>query len=234
MNLTEIVNDIALANQKLAIMIGEPEDINIIPEPGILLDTNSKNYDQYLAEAFEHSYGIKISEKQTELSKLQLKEVKSNALPRIGLFAEYSYTYPQILFYPYANALYGLGQAGIKIFFPISSLYHNRHKENVAAIEIKKQELAHEDEKDVLRQQVKEAYVRYKESLTRIAVSEANIKQATENYRIVKNTYFNQLALLTDLMDADTQLLQSRFGFVSAQISAQLHYYQLQKTIGTL
>jgi outer membrane protein len=65
-------------------------------------------------------------------------------------------------------------------------------------------------------------------------VAKENIKQASENLRIVNNTYFNQLSLLTDLLDADTQLLQTRFDLAAAQISAELQYYQLQKTIGNL
>ena len=99
---------------------------------------------------------------------------------------------------------------------------------------MKREEIAHEETGDVIRQQVKEAYLRYEEALTRIDVAETNIRQATENARIVNNTYFNQLSLVTDLLDADTQLLQTRFDLVSAKIAARVQYYQLQKVIGNL
>ena len=65
-------------------------------------------------------------------------------------------------------------------------------------------------------------------------IAQQNIGQATENYRIVNSTYFNQLSLLTDLLDADNQLLQSRFDLVTAQVLAATQYYQLQKALGTL
>lgn len=235
MTLLEIENNITIAGQKLNIIAGLPENISVLPDS--LPDPTSveiKSLDNYLDEAFIHSFGLKISEKEAELSKLQLKSIKANSSPKAGLFAEYSYAYPQILFYPYEDAVYGLGQAGIKVSIPISSVYQNKHKEKAAAIEVRKQMLAHADAEETLRQQVKEAYIKFTEALTRIKVAETSIKQASESFRIVNNTYFNQLALLTDLLDADTQLLQSRFDLANAKINAQLEYYKLQKTIGTL
>ena len=130
--------------------------------------------------------------------------------------------------------MYGLGFGGIKASYPISALYHNRHKVKVAEIQYRQQEIEHADTEDKIREEVNEAFLRYREALTRIDVAKENISQATENLRIVNNTYFNQLSLITDLLDADTQLLQTRFDYAAARIAAQLQYYQLQKAIGNL
>ncbi|WP_033412534.1 TolC family protein [Segetibacter koreensis] len=234
LSLEQIDNDIAIARQKLDIIIGLPDSVNIIPSADSLDSFPLKNYEDYVADATTHSYQYKISEKETELRLLQLKEVKGNNLPKVGLFANYSYTYPEIQFYPYAPSLYGIGMYGVRATLPISSLYHNKHKEKAAEIEYKRQEIEHSNTQDDIRQQVKEAYLRYKEAVNRTNVAKANIQQATENLRIVSNTYFNQLSLLTDLLDADTQVLQTRFDYAAAKIAAQLQYYQLQKAIGNL
>lgn len=235
MGMVRIDNDIAIAGQKLAIMAGEEDSVMIEPDSSLSDSAGPlKSYAEYLEDATEHSYGYKISEGETALRKLDLKRVKANVSPRIGLFAEYAYTYPQIFLYPYEGAAYGLGMYGVKASFPISSFYQNKHKEKAAALNLQRQEIEHQETGDVIRQQVKEAWLRYKEALTRIDVAETNIRQATENSRIVHNTYFNQLSLVTDLLDADTQLLQTRFDLVSAQIAARVQYYQLQKVIGNL
>jgi len=235
MALVEIENNILLARQKLNIMIGQEEDTQIIPqEMSDANGTDKKTYEDLLAAAENHSFQLHLSEKETELSKLRLKDVKANGSPKVGLFAEYGLSYPQIFLYPYALSFYGLGQAGVKISLPVSALYQNKHKKNAAAMEAQMKEVENSNTQDQIRQDVKEAYVRFKESLTRIDVAEANIKQATESARIIQNSYFNQLSLLTDLLDADTQLLQARFDLASAQIASRLQYFQLQKTIGTL
>lgn len=235
MGMVQIENDIAIARQRLAILIGDEENERIDAD-SMLTDGNAipGSYEEYLNIAATHAFQLKISEGESALKKLALKSIKANVSPKVGLFAEYNIAYPQIQFYQYENAAYGLGMYGVKASFPISSFYYNKHKEKAAVLELKREEIAHEETGDVIRQQVKEAYLRYEEALTRIDVAETNIRQATENARIVNNTYFNQLSLVTDLLDADTQLLQTRFDLVSAKIAARVQYYQLQKVIGNL
>lgn len=235
MALVQLNNDLAIANQKLNILTGYPDDTVIQPVEDIKTDLPVlKPYNIYLSDAMAHSFAYKISQKETELRKLEVKNVKANVSFKLGLFANYAYSYPQILLYPYSIAVYGLGMTGIKASFPISSFYHNTHKARAAELKYQQQEAEHSDTADKIRQEVNEAYLRYQESLTRIDVAKENISQATENLRIVNNTYFNQLALVTDLLDADTQLLQTRFDYAAARIAAQLQFYQLQKAIGNL
>jgi len=234
MLLIQIDNDISIANQKLAILIGESDNFKIAPDSLTNTSLAVKTYPEYLDEAIAHAYELKISEKETELNKLEVKKVKANVSFKVGLFANYAYSYPQIQFYPYSIATYGLGLSGIKASFPISSFYHNKHKTKAAEIAFQRREVEHVATTDRVRLEVNEAYLRYKEAITRIDVAKQNIKQATENLRIVNNTYFNQLSLLTDLLDADTQLLQTRFDLAASQIAAQLQYFQLQKAIGKL
>jgi outer membrane protein len=235
MALVQLNNDIAIANQKLNILAGLPDETLVVPADDDKADLPVlKPYPEYLEEAYGHSYTSRISETETELRKLELKNVKANTSFKLGLFANYKYSYPQILLYPYDLAIYGLGFYGLKASFSISSLYHNTHKARAAELRFQQQEVEHADTQDKTRQEVNEAYLRYQESLTRIDVAKDNINQATENLRIVNNTYFNQLALVTDLLDADTQLLQTRFDYAAARIAAQLQYYQLQKAIGNL
>jgi len=236
MLLTEIENSIKIARQKLNILIGREDDAELIPQIGenetdvVAL----KQIEDYVLQANVSSFQMQVSEKEQELSKLKLKAVKANVLPTLGFFAEYMYAYPQIQFYPYALSLYSNGMAGLKLKIPISSWYTNQHKVKEAAIQLKQQEVADGEVKDQVRQQVKENYIRYKESVQRIGLAEENIKQATESYRIVQNTYFNQLSLLTDLLDAETQLLQSKFELTTAKVNAKIQYYQLLKTTGNL
>lgn len=235
LSLVTLDNDLAIANQKLNILLGLPDEQRITPTDKFAIDSaGTKTYNEYLADAGSGAYQIKISEQETELRRLQLKSIKANVSPKLGLFAEYSYNYPQILFYPYSPYVYGLGFYGVKASFSISSFYHNYHKAKIAKLDYESQEIEHAETKDNIRQQVNEAFLRLREDLNRVEVSKTNIRQATENRRIVYNTYFNQTSLITDLLDADTQLLQTRFDLAAAQIAAQLQYYQLQNITGKL
>lgn len=234
MALVTIENDILIASQKLNIIMGEPDDQVILPTAFEPAAQPHEDYNNYLAVALEHSFSYHISERQTELSKTNLQQVKASIMPKVGLYGDYWYSNPQIFLFPYNPAWYSLGVTGIKVTLPVSELYHNTHKVSAARIELEKEEEAHRDTEDKVRQQVKEAYLRYKESLVQIGVAEDNVAQAEENARIIKNTYFNQASLITDLLDADVQLLQTRFELAAARIIAQDKFYLLQNITGVL
>lgn len=236
MLLTEIENSIKIAKQKLNLLLGRPYDepLNLQISEEETDAVTLKQANDYFNEATASSLKIQVSEKEQQLAKLKLKQVKSNILPSLGFFAEYAYAYPQIQFYPYALSLYSNGMFGLKLKIPISSWYTNQHKVKEAEIKLHQHDVEDQDVRDHIRQEVSENYIRYKESVKRITVAEENIKQATESYRIVQNTYFNQLSLLTDLLDAETQLLQSKFELTTAKVNAKIQYYQLQKAIGNL
>ncbi|UKB85704.1 TolC family protein [Chryseobacterium sp. MEBOG06] len=234
MALVTIENDILIAMQKLDIILGIPDEQIIIPEEPLSEWDEKMTYNEYLKLAMDHSFDYHVSEQQTELSKVKLKQVKANVSPKIGLYGEFYYANPQIFLYPYNPDWYSLGIVGLKASFSISSLYHNTQKVKAAALEFEKEEEVHKDTEDKIRQQVKEAYLRYQEALEQIKVAETNVVQAKENARIMKNTYFSQTSLITDLLDADIQLLQTKFELEAAKIMAQNNYYLLQNITGTL
>lgn len=235
LSLVTIENDISLSNQKLNILIGEPDEQIVIPTDKAGPDALTLGtYESYLSEAMAKSFQYRISAQETELKKIELKNVKANVSLKVGLYGDFYYANPQIFLYPYNPHLYSLGIAGVRASFPLSAIYLNRHKEKIAELELKNQELEHSDTEDNVRKQVKEAYLRYKEALIGIDVARVNVEQAKENYRIVNNTYFNQSSLITDLLDAGVQLLQTRFDLATAEMAASLQYYQLQNVVGNL
>ncbi|QJD97665.1 TolC family protein [Mucilaginibacter robiniae] len=234
-SLLQIENDILIGNQKLNILIGQPDNQVIIPVDDLQTGKfDLKSYDEYLALLTAHAYDARLASRETSLSEIRLKNIKSNVSLKVGLYSNFQYAYPENFLYPYYASIYSLGVAGVRVSFPISGFYLNTHKQKVAAIEVQKQQIIASDVQDKVRQRLNEAYLRFKESLTKVDVAKVNVAQATENYRIVRNTYFNQASLITDLLDADVQLLQTNFDLVGAEVAAQLQYYQLQNVLGNL
>lgn len=234
MTLVTIENDLLINSQKLNIILGEPDDRIILPVDTDLRRDAHSGYEQYLEEALQHSFPYHISARKTVLSEIHLKQVRANLRPKFGLYGDFYYANPQIFLYPYNPYWYSLGVAGFKLSFPISELYHNVYKVSAAKLELEREEDAHKDAEDKVRQQVKEAFLRYKEALVQIDVAEVSVAQAAENARIIKNAYFNQTSLITDLLDADVQLLQTRFELAAARIMAQNRFYLLQNITGVL
>ena len=78
------------------------------------------------------------------------------------------------------------------------------------------------------------AILRHKEALQEEEAWELSVRQAQENYRILQNRYMNQLAILTDLLDANSVLLNAELQLTSSRTRIIYTYYQLQKACGRL
>lgn len=236
MKLIEVNNTILLAENELKLLIGIPPAQNIILTDLIVKPQLRKeeNLAALISNAQTEGYEIRIATQRTHIALFKQKQVQAAFMPKIELLANYGYAYPDNIFYPTIKRVYGLGSAGVRIAMPLSAFYQNKHRSAIAQLESSKQKILLADQEDKTGQLTMNVYVRFNEALKRVEVAEENIKLATENYRIVSAGYFNQLALLTDLLDADTQLLQSRFDLEDAKVIAINQYYQLLKTVGKL
>lgn len=82
--------------------------------------------------------------------------------------------------------------------------------------------------------QIEQAYTSFTQAFELLKTQEKNVELATENYRIVEKRFDNQLALLTDMLDASSAKLEADVRLVNAQISTIFYYYQLKFISGTL
>jgi len=122
----------------------------------------------------------------------------------------------------------------LKAQYNISSLYHNKSKVSAEKLRINELEVQQSAYSDNARTDMQAYYIKYAEALNRISVNEHSVAQAALNYRIVNTKYLNQLALLTDLLDADNLYHESRFDLVKAQTDALAIYYHILYTSGNL
>ncbi len=93
---------------------------------------------------------------------------------------------------------------------------------------------AEEQKMQSIRMEIKNAFLRHREALEKVKALELSVRQAHENYRIMHNRYMNQLAILTDLLDADNIRLNAELQLTNARTSAVYAYYQLRKACGRL
>ena len=76
--------------------------------------------------------------------------------------------------------------------------------------------------------------LRHHEALQQVEALKLSVKQAEENYRIMQNRYLNQLAILTDLLDANSVRLNAELQLTSARTRVIYTYYQLETRYETL
>ena len=85
-----------------------------------------------------------------------------------------------------------------------------------------------------VRTGVKESYVRFQEAFTVYDTQLKSLDLATQNYEVVNNRYLNDLALITDMLDASNSKLSAELQVVNARINIIFNYYKLKKATGNL
>ncbi|RQO32986.1 TolC family protein [Chryseobacterium sp. KBW03] len=237
LSLSDIEKKTDVTTQRLNILMGRDNEaeVKINYQGGFEMESiNDSDYTDYIAIALQQSPAYKMVDSDIKWSELNIKQIKAAIFPKVSLYSNYNYTYPQISFYPYSNDLWAFGQTGIKVQFSIDNLYKNKH--SIARAQVVNNQAKEKAgiKKDEISIQVKEAYLQQQQALESVETAEKNITKTTETVRVIRNSYLNQESLLTDLLEAENALLEARFNLTSAQTNLKLSHIQLLAIVGIL
>ena len=87
--------------------------------------------------------------------------------------------------------------------------------------------------KDLIRLEVKEAYLSLREAEKNIGVAEKSIEQAEENFRINQVRYREQVTTSLEVLDAQTLLTQAKNNTYQALYAYNLARSRLTRAIGS-
>ena len=226
-------NTIELISNYLDILIGYPTNTILKPEvTESMIPTENLDLQQSLTEAFQNREELKRAEIGIQLSESSLSLTKSGFLPNINanliLNTEYPAQWPS-----YVNIL-NYWAAGLSLSWDVSSFYTLKHRISGDKLEIDKSNIALAVTKDQITTEVKNAYVRYAESKENIKTFKKDVELSMSNYKIVKSRYDNDFALISEIVDAELQLNNSRISLVNANLDLIIQYYSLQYAMGKL
>ena len=71
-------------------------------------------------------------------------------------------------------------------------------------------------------------------SYTEVKTQQKQVELANQNYSVVQNRYQNELALLTDMVDASNMKLSAEMALVNARIGMLYNFYKLKYVTNTL
>lgn len=233
LSLTETQNNIRLVSQRLDILLGQNENLIIFPDTTLLEQTYTTNeYDTYLQQAFSADPSMLLLQKQTELAENNVRLIRAEQRPKLSLTA--SNTLARPVSRTMADMYNNNWNIGLSLSYPLSSLYRNKHRMNEARLGIVLSQNAQEQQKQHIQTTVQEALLKHHEAVSRVKSLQLSVRQAEENFRIMNNRYLNQLAILTDLLDADNLRLNVELQLTTARTRVVYTYYQLQRAIGEL
>ena len=231
--LQETENSISLVSQQLDILLGQDENLLLTPDTTLLYQAVAlQSYDDYIVQAYANDPAMKLLRTQTDLARNEIRITRSAFLPNVSMYA--SNTLARPVSRTLADMYNNNWNVGISVSYPLSSLYKNNHKVKESKMMVSLRENEEEQKMQGIRMEVRSAFLRHQEALQRVEALKLSVRQAEENYRIMQNRYLNQLAILTDLLDANSVRLDVELQLVTARTRVIYTYYQLQKACGRL
>ncbi|MFV0271194.1 MAG: TolC family protein [Macellibacteroides fermentans] len=233
--LLQINNGITIANNELVTVLGMPLETSIRVDTCLLnsLPVISNEVD-WQVTALESSPLLQQAKLGIEESRHNEKIVNAERLPSVALIAGDHLDGPITNEVPPINKNFNYWYVGIGIKYNLASLYKTGSKSRLARYSHQK---AVENElllRDNIQTQVKASHVRFAEAFAMYDTQKKSLELAEQNYDVINNRYLNDLALITDMLDAGNSKLSAELQVVNARINILFNYYKLKKATGTL
>ena len=235
LNLTKLENTRSIINHQLCNTLGIPVSERIEPTE----DTTEKTFaregeEQWQKDAAAVNPQLKLAQLDEEMSLQQEKLAKSELMPKIAVVASNNFNGPITFELPPIDKNLNIWYVGVGVKYSLSSLYKSNKKLSQARIATRKAQEQKAVTMEELDNKVQSAYTEYLQSYVELETQKKNVELANENYQVVNDRYLNQLALITDMVDAANMKLDAELSEVDARINIAYQYYKARFVAGKL
>lgn len=230
-----VSNSVEILNYDLVTILGLPSETSIQPDTTLLTQSfpvQDMAYWQQLAE--NEAYSVKQSALAVEMSQKNEKMVRAERLPSVALVAANHFDGPITIEVPVIDKNFNYWYVGVGVSYKLSSLYKSGKNIKRARISTDVNRRRREEVLEQTSLAVQADYTQYMEAYDEVSTLEKNVQLAKENYEVTETRYRNEMALVTEMLDASNQLLDAELQLANARINVIFNYYKLKKTSGNL
>ena len=235
LQLAKVEDACKIANHQLVITLHLPEGTVVQPDTTLndsRIQTLSEANWQELAA--QNNLNLQQAETGIKINRQREKLERSERLPKISLMAAEHLDGPISIEVPVLDNNFNYWFVGVGVKYNISSLFKNNRKLKAARLNVRKAQETYELAQEQTNHAVQESYVNFLTSFTDLRTQQKSVELADENYSVTSNRYQNDLALLTDMLDASNIKLSADMGLVNARINVIFNYYKMKYITHTL
>lgn len=224
-----------IMNHRLVTTLHLPDDTEVCPDTTLLeARIEALAEDDWQALAGQNNLDLRLARVQVEVNKQQVRQERSARLPQISLVAVDHLDGPITIEVPVLDNNFNYWYVGVGVRYSFSALFKNTRKLRQARLNV----LRAQEQNDLAREQVENdvqaGYTNFLTAFTDLRTQEKSVLLADENYDVVSNRYVNEMALLTDMLDASNMKLSADLSLVNARINVIYHYYRMKYLTHTL
>lgn len=226
-------NNVQVARSRFNTLLRRAIDAPVTIEDVMTYEPFTLAYEDCVQTALKQRVGIQVADLEVEMAEKNVKLTRKSYYPSIDLRANYYkkgddpklrggtgifdtdewdvLTTASWTFWEWGKTRYGVKEN-------LSRLAQVKHRRS---------ELV-----DSIRQEVKVAYLRVKESEQNILAVQKAVEQAQENFRMSEERYKEQVATSTEVLDAQTLLTKTQSNYFNALSAFNVSKAELDRAIG--
>jgi outer membrane protein TolC len=225
-------NNLARAESRLNLAMGKPITENLTLAGNELSEVFSRQFDTTLEELIRRAHRkrseIEAIDRNVEALEYSVRAARADYYPHVDAFAHYDVDTENFSDSDDSWTI-GIG-ASLSIFDGFLTRSNVRSAQaQLREAEARKRQMMLQIEMDV-----KNSHLAKSEAAARVDVLEESVSEAEEALRIVSARYAEGLALVTDLLDVEVALTNTRLRLVSAQYDYMIASAGLDRAVGTI
>ncbi len=238
LGLTALHNNRSILNHQLCNTLGmnlEGQEVQIIPDTTVINKVYGKDGEVHWQIAGTmNSPLLEQSSNAIRIAEQKEKIAKSEMLPKVAFVAADNFDGPITFELPPIDKNLNIWYVGVGIKYSLSSLFKSNKRIKQAAVETQQAKESHAVQAEQLNNNVQAAYVQYQQTYVELETQQKSVELARQNYDVMNARYFNQLALVTDMVDASNLRLNAELKEVDARINIVYAYYRMMYVAGKI
>ncbi len=235
LQLNRVKDNQQIINHQLATTLHLPEGTIIAPDTALLsAQVQTLSEKEWQETASQHNLDLQQAETGIWMNRQQLKQERASRLPQIALVAAEHLDDPITIEVPVLDNNFNYWYIGVGVKYNLSSLFKNNRKLKQARLNMQRAQESHQLAMEQVENAVQAGYVNFLTTFSDLRTQETSARLADENYSVTSNRYQNELALLTDMLDASNTKLEADLELVNARINVIYHYYKMKYITHTL
>ena len=186
------------------------------------------------AEAAGNSPQIRQAALGVKMAEQQLKLAKSEMLPKVAIVAADNFTGPFNYDIPPIDKNFNVWYVGVGVKYSISSLFKSNKSVRKAKEQLRQSHDTHAMAGETVDNSMQQAYTMHRQAFAELHTQQKSVELAQQNYNVVNNRYLNQLALITDMIDASNIKLNAELQEINARINIAYTYYNIRYVAGSI
>jgi len=231
--LLEVTDAQVIANRYLCMVMGLEETRTVLTVSEIQeLEQNSLNPDELVQSAYTERNDLKAHQLKIFAAKELKVQAESGWYPQLFLSGNYLYAKPNQRYFPPENKFQDAWDISVVLSYDIWNWLAPAYATEQADANVELAEESLNAMKDVVRLEVIQYHMQIQQSYEKFHVAKLGLEQAEENIRLTESKFKEGMSMSSELIDAETYLIQAKINYTNSLIDYKLSYARLMKAAG--